>query len=626
MDTDCDPGAQDGSAFASLSAAPGHPAPSARPREPQTQAPHAPPAQPPTHPARSAETYTIDELKTLLSLQAEWQMATLERDAAADRVQRARRDGDRAQQPLDKPSVPSSGGFNPEYGDTDSQTSPALDASGVAASTEYADDRERDSACTRPRRADIRWKQYVARRADGLSSASRSHLAFLQSKVASRRADLAARRERLARARHKVLTLGVEQEAGKYRAAVQAQKLKLQRIDVQIHLRRQELVQKLDEVYPIAPVDATALLFSIHGILLPVPAAPSDTDPHPPAVSRTSTDPNDLRQLLARAYDPNSMASGLALVVQLVTLLSLYLGIPLHYDVAQAGSWGVIHDDISPYLGPRVFPLYLEGEHERYRFDYAVFLLEKNVENLLRKLGMSVLDLHAILPNLKNLTVTYTSDTSHSASDTGHRLARSARTRIDLPSSLNGSPLSSAAASRRSSWVGSSIRVLPPGRTETLPSFSLKLPSSPTHPSRLGSHTPPSPASGPRATPPRHPDQGAAHSNGYPARASTSYNPHVKVRAFAPTTGPGHASNLGAGGIPHTATAKPSSSPADKKDSGHENLSRSMSPSPASRPALKPASSFSSWLPWRATLSTAPSAAAGSAKDPVPVFRTLGKS
>lgn len=62
-------------------------------------------------------------------------------------------------------------------------------------------------------------------------------------------------------------------------------------------------------------------------------------------------------------------------------LLAAYLSVPLCYPIQCRGSRSVIVDEISMMKGPRAFPLWGKGV-DRYRFDYAVFLLNKNIEQV----------------------------------------------------------------------------------------------------------------------------------------------------------------------------------------------------------------------------------------------------
>ena len=51
------------------------------------------------------------------------------------------------------------------------------------------------------------------------------------------------------------------------------------------------------------------------------------------------------------------------------------------------------------------FPLYAKGV-EHYRYEYAAFLVNKNIEQLMNVNNVTVLDIRHTLPNLKNLIVT----------------------------------------------------------------------------------------------------------------------------------------------------------------------------------------------------------------------------
>ena len=60
--------------------------------------------------------------------------------------------------------------------------------------------------------------------------------------------------------------------------------------------------------------------------------------------------------------------------------------------------------------GPRVYPLFMKGA-VRYRFEYGVFLLNKNIELVSAKLGLRLLDIRQTLPNLKYLLFVATAGT-----------------------------------------------------------------------------------------------------------------------------------------------------------------------------------------------------------------------
>ena len=153
--------------------------------------------------------------------------------------------------------------------------------------------------------------------------------------------------------------------------------------------RRSELVTILDFILPIRPLEppsATPLQFTIASL----PLANS---------SFSST------------ADDDQISSAFGHVVLLVALLAAYHGVSSHYPLKPCGSRSLISDPISAAVrGLRTFPLYMRGM-DRYRFDYAVFLLNKDIEQLLgarRPNPLAVLDLRHTLPNLYNFILTAT--------------------------------------------------------------------------------------------------------------------------------------------------------------------------------------------------------------------------
>ncbi|KAI0843875.1 UV radiation resistance protein and autophagy-related subunit 14-domain-containing protein [Daldinia vernicosa] len=151
-----------------------------------------------------------------------------------------------------------------------------------------------------------------------------------------------------------------------------------------IHGQRRRICEDLARIFPIVPVPSgEPLSFSICGVALP------NTDYDPTSSSSTE----------------DSMAAGLGYVAQLAHLLQFYLSVPLPYTLSLFGSRSSIRDDIS--LLPdsqREFPLFLRGGVTgQYRFDYAWFLLNKDVETLCAAVGLKVVDIRHTLPNLKYL-------------------------------------------------------------------------------------------------------------------------------------------------------------------------------------------------------------------------------
>lgn len=160
-----------------------------------------------------------------------------------------------------------------------------------------------------------------------------------------------------------------------------------------ISQRRAGLISELSTIFPVELVDAANVLFSICGV--PLPNGDSIQ-----ASLQTST---------GLDLDEDHISSALGYVAQAVQLLAAYLTIPLYYPIKCMGSRSLVQDPISQMKGPKIFPLYSKGV-DRYRFEYAVFLLNKDIEQIMLEHSIGVMDLTQTLPNLKNIYLTLSSD------------------------------------------------------------------------------------------------------------------------------------------------------------------------------------------------------------------------
>ncbi|KAF2452053.1 UV radiation resistance-associated gene protein [Karstenula rhodostoma CBS 690.94] len=144
--------------------------------------------------------------------------------------------------------------------------------------------------------------------------------------------------------------------------------------------QRRRLCEDLQVVYPIEPVKGKALLFTVRGLQLP------------------NFEFEDARE------DVTSAALGY--VAEMVSLLSLYFDLLLPYPIKVNGSTSTIDDPLAMstanHPGPRTYPLFMRAV-VRYRFEYGVFLLNKNIEILSNNIGIKPLDIRQTLPNLKYL-------------------------------------------------------------------------------------------------------------------------------------------------------------------------------------------------------------------------------
>ncbi|PGH32787.1 hypothetical protein GX50_04388 [[Emmonsia] crescens] len=144
------------------------------------------------------------------------------------------------------------------------------------------------------------------------------------------------------------------------------------------------ICEDLHAIYPIEPIPEKPLAFTICSRALP---------------NSTFED-----------MDKESIAAALGYTAHLVYLLSFYLSVPLPYPVQPYLSHSFIQDPISAGLAQRTFPLYPVNAH--YRFEYGVFLLNKNIEYLMNRMGLRVIDVRHTLPNLKYLLYVLTAGTS----------------------------------------------------------------------------------------------------------------------------------------------------------------------------------------------------------------------
>lgn len=140
--------------------------------------------------------------------------------------------------------------------------------------------------------------------------------------------------------------------------------------------RRKVILDYLTKIYPIEHIPEQPLNFTICNLHLPN---------EPP-----------------EGHNEDVIAAALGYVAHLVYLLSLYLSVYLRYPVIPKGSSSMVQDPISVIQGSRYFPLWAKSV-PYFRFEYAIFLLNKNIEQLMESQKCIVLDIRQTLPNLKYL-------------------------------------------------------------------------------------------------------------------------------------------------------------------------------------------------------------------------------
>ncbi|TVY33687.1 UV radiation resistance associated protein, partial [Lachnellula occidentalis] len=153
----------------------------------------------------------------------------------------------------------------------------------------------------------------------------------------------------------------------------------------EIHQQRRRICEELLGIFTIEPT-TSPLLFNICS--LPLPNSQFDD------------------------ADEDIVSAALGHVARVVDMLQYYLSTPLPYPITAYGSRSIIHDHISKLQdNQRTFPLYNKGTL-RFRFEYGVFLLNKDIERLAESQGLKVLDIRQTLPNLKYLLYVCSAGTS----------------------------------------------------------------------------------------------------------------------------------------------------------------------------------------------------------------------
>ncbi|TFK30679.1 hypothetical protein FA15DRAFT_751690 [Coprinopsis marcescibilis] len=220
--------------------------------------------------------------------------------------------------------------------------------------------------------------------------------ASLRLKIQERRVELACRREALLKARQHVEELGVLEK--RQTADVASEIFRLETLRSKLASKRAGVIGLLSDIFPVEICSAPDLLFTVLDVPLPIPI--SATDPAPP-----------LTLAEHKEVTEDAIATALGYVAEIIQLLSGYIGVNLMYPVTCIGSRSLIRDGVSAMIGPRTFPLYSKGV-DTYRFEYGVFLLNKNIELLMMEKDLRALDMRHTLPNLKNLLLILSHDSS----------------------------------------------------------------------------------------------------------------------------------------------------------------------------------------------------------------------
>ncbi|KAI7827051.1 UV radiation resistance protein and autophagy-related subunit 14-domain-containing protein [Gamsiella multidivaricata] len=173
----------------------------------------------------------------------------------------------------------------------------------------------------------------------------------------------------------------------------QTQEMYLEENMLNLAKNKESLFHVLKE-YSTKRTELIATLFTIF------PITESERDP---SVLRICNIP--LPNSVYIGMDEEAVAIALGFTTQLVTMLAHYLSVPLRYPLTPMGSRAFVLDPVSLLVGPKEFPLFGKSQ-ERHRFEYGVFLLNKDIEQLMNSQGLQFMDLRQTLPNLRYLMET----------------------------------------------------------------------------------------------------------------------------------------------------------------------------------------------------------------------------
>ncbi|KAJ3214972.1 hypothetical protein HDU67_000989 [Dinochytrium kinnereticum] len=125
--------------------------------------------------------------------------------------------------------------------------------------------------------------------------------------------------------------------------------------------------------------------------------------------------------------------------------------VPLRYPINPMSSRSMILDRVSrQFPGSREFPLFLKGV-DKMRFEYGVFLLNKDIEQLMNHVGINLTNLRNTLPNLKALIEAVGEDSESQSED-------------DL--SVGGVSLSTLSISRQEDYADAKSPSAVPGKAQ----------------------------------------------------------------------------------------------------------------------------------------------------------------
>ncbi|KAI5306942.1 hypothetical protein KEM56_006253 [Ascosphaera pollenicola] len=193
--------------------------------------------------------------------------------------------------------------------------------------------------------------------------------------------SLEARRNAIAKGRK--TQQEIEETLAESKPAVASSRAQLKQVAEEITDQIRRVCEDVSHIYPIDAIQGKPLSFTICGIYLP--------------------------DSIYEESNREQIAAALGYAAHLLYLVSFYTSTPLPYPIKACLSKSTIDDPLSMRLVDRTFPLYSTSPY--YRFEYGVFLFNKNIEYLMTRLGLRIIDIRQTLPNMKYLLYILTAGT-----------------------------------------------------------------------------------------------------------------------------------------------------------------------------------------------------------------------
>ncbi|KAL8117064.1 vacuolar protein sorting 38 isoform X2 [Apium graveolens] len=198
---------------------------------------------------------------------------------------------------------------------------------------------------------------------------------------------------------------------------------RLKNLQKLLRLRQQYMVSQVSLIYPVKVVVGHTCEQELESFTSGDPSGLKPPDQGSLTISglHLSLLPFTKMSFFTNKKEVQRSATALGYVAHAVSLVASYLEVPLRYTLRMGGSRSYIRDyapsietasadsassvPFSSNSKPIEFPLFLEGQ-DTTRAAYAVFLLNKDLEQLLNFIGVQSLGPRHVLANLRELLKT----------------------------------------------------------------------------------------------------------------------------------------------------------------------------------------------------------------------------